>query len=53
MKENKNGEKDEEAGKPKAGFTPTNQDDDKSKELEKAVTSIDLKKTMSEKENEL
>ncbi len=42
--ENKSGEKDEEEGTPKAGFTSSVEDDEKSKELKEAVT---------EQENEL
>ncbi len=42
--ENEIGEKDEEAGKPKAGLTPSVQDEQQSKELKEAVM---------EQENEL
>ena len=46
-------EKIGEAGKPKAALAPSIQDDEKSKELEKAVKSNELKKAMSEQGNEL
>ncbi len=35
---NEMGAKNEEAGKPKAGFTPTDQDEEKSGELKETVT---------------
>ncbi len=41
--ENEIGEKHEEAGKPKTGFTPSEQDDQQSKELKKAVTEQENK----------
>ncbi len=50
-KDNKNGEKDEEAEKPKAALAPSIKDDDgKSKELQKDVKSNELKKSCQRKE---
>ncbi len=46
-------ERIEEAGKPKAALAPPVWDDEKSKELEKAGKSNELKKILSEQENEL